>query len=78
MGKRKGGSATEVARDGDKEVKTLASRHLASRRFFTDRSKPAPHAHAQCLAATFPDIAAAILAKSNCFLPKGFIAKVNN
>jgi len=75
---RKGASATEVARDGDKEPKTPSSLPQASRRFFAPGSNPAPHALAQRIAASFPDIAAATLTDSNCLLPKGFIAKVNN
>jgi len=76
--KTKGGSATEVARDGDKETKIPLSLPQASRRFFAPRSNPAPHALAQRIAASFPDITAATLTESNCLLPKGFIAKVNN
>jgi len=67
-----------VARDGDREIKTPFSLPQASRRFFASRSNPAPHALAQRIASTFPDIAAATLSESNCLLPKGFIAKVNN
>ena len=76
--KTKGASATEIARDGNIGLKTPSSLPLASRRFFTPRSNPAPHALAQRIAASFPDIAAATLTDSNCLLPKGFIAKVNN
>ena len=76
--KTKGASATEVARDEAKEIKTRSSLPLALRHFFTTRSCPALHALAQCIAATFPSIAGATLTKWNCLLPKGFIAKVNN
>jgi len=51
---------------------------LASRRFFPTRTNPAPHALVQCIAGAFPDAAAATLSDSNCLLPRGFIAKVNN
>jgi len=67
-----------VARDGDRDTKTPSSLPQASRRFFASRSNPAPHALAQRIASTFPDIAAATLSESNCLLPKAFIAKVNN
>jgi len=81
-GKKKSGtkrtSATEVAREGDREIKTLLSLPQASRRFFASRSNPAPHALAQRIVSSFPDIAAATLSESNCLLPKGFIAKVHN
>jgi len=76
--KTKGSSATEVERDGDKETKTPSSLPQALRRFFAPRSNPAPHALAQHIAATWPDIAATTLTECNCLLPKGFIAKVNN
>jgi len=76
--KGKGTSAIEVARDGDKVINTPSSLSQASRRFFASRSSPAPHALAQRIASTFPDIAAATRSESNCLLPKGFIAKVNN
>jgi len=71
-------SATEVARDGYKDIKPLFSLPLASRLFYAARTKPTPYTLAQGRAATFPDIAAVILTDSNCLLPKGFIAKVNN
>ena len=81
-GKKKQGtnktSATEVASDGDKEIKTLSSLPQASRRCLASRSNPAPHALAQRIASPFPDIAPATLSESNCLLPKAFIAKVNN
>jgi len=81
-GKKKRGakrtSATEVAKDRDREITTLSFLPQASRRFFTSRSTPAPHALARRIASTFPDIAAATLSESNCLLPKGFIARVNN
>jgi len=51
---------------------------LASRGCSSARSNPAPHALAQRIAASFPDIAAATLTESNCLLQKGFIVKVNN
>jgi len=76
-GKKKA-SASEVAKTGTHEIRTPPSLPLASRRFFAPRSEPAPHALAQRIAASFPDIAAATLTDSNCLLPKGFIAKVNN
>jgi len=59
-------------------MKTLSSPPKALRRFFAGRSKPAPHALAQRIASTYPDIAAATLSESNCLLLKGFITKVNN
>jgi len=70
-------TATEVARDGDREIKIPSSLPQASRRFFASRSNPAPHALAQRIVSTFPDIAAATLSESNCLLSKGFIAKLN-
>ena len=51
---------------------------LASRNFFGARTNPAPHALAQRIAATFPNIAAATLTNFNCLLPNGVIAKLNN
>jgi len=82
QGKRKkktrGASATEIARVGKHEIKGLSSLPQASKRFFAPRSNPAPHALAQRIAASFPDIAAATLTDSNCLLPNGFIARVNN
>ena len=74
----KGTSAAEVAKGGDKSLKFPSSLPLASSRFFAARTNPAPHALAQRITAAFPDIAAATLSDSNCLLPKGFIAKVNN
>jgi len=76
--KTKGTSAAEVAKGGDKSIKSRSSLPLASRRFFAARTDPAPHPLAQRLTAAFPDIAAATLSASNCLLPKRFIAKVNN
>jgi len=76
--KTKGTWATKVARDGNNEIRTPSSFPQASRGFFAPRSNPAPHALAQHIAASFPDIATATLTESNCLLPKGFIAKVNN
>jgi len=76
--KTKGASATEIARDGNNEIRPPSSLPQASRRFFAPRFNPAPHALAQRIAASFPDIAAATLTDSNCLLPKGFISKVNN
>jgi len=63
---------------GDKSIKSPSSLPLASRGFFAARTDPAGHALAQRIPAAFPDIAAATLNDSNCLLPKGFIAKVNN
>jgi len=76
--KTRGASATEVARDGDKEIKTPSSLPQASRRFFASRSDSTPHALAQRIVTSFSDIAAPTLTESNCLLPKGFITKVNN
>jgi len=59
-------SATEVARDGDRDKKTRSPLPQASRQFFTSRSNPAPHALAQRIASSWPDIAAATLSESNC------------
>jgi len=70
--------AAEIAREGDKSIKPPSSLPSASRHFFAVRTYPAPHALAQRISAAFPDIAAATLTDSNCLLPKGFIAKVNN
>jgi len=72
------GSAAEVVRTVDNEIKTRSSLPLASRRFFTPRSEATPHALTHYIAVSFPDIAAATLTESNCLLSKGFIAKVNN
>jgi len=49
----------------------------AQRRFFAPRQSPSPHPDALTIAATFPDIAARVLHKSNCLLPLGFTATVN-
>jgi len=49
----------------------------AQRCFFAPCQSPAPHPDALTIAATFPDIAARILRKSNCLLPLGFSATVN-
>jgi len=49
----------------------------AQRRFFAPRQSPAPHPDAPSIAATFPDIAAHVLRESNCLLPLGFSATVN-
>jgi len=49
----------------------------AQRRFFAPRQSPSPHPDALTMAATFPDIAARVLCKSNCLLPLGFSATVN-
>jgi len=46
-------------------------------RFFAPRQSPAPHPDAPSIAATFPDIAAHVLRESNCLLPLGFSANVN-
>jgi len=59
-------------------MKSPSSLPQASSRFFAPRSNPAPHALAQRIATSFPDIAAATLTDSNYLLPKGFIVKVNN
>jgi len=79
-GKKRNGTAiaTEVAMTGNSKIKTPSSLPLASRRFYAPRYEPAPHPLALGIAASFPDIAAATLTESNCLLPKGFIAKVNN
>jgi len=71
-------SATQGVREGDQSMKAPSSLALASRRFFAARTNPVPHALAQHITAAFPDIAATTLTDSNCLLPKGFIAKVNN
>ena len=55
-----------------------SSLSLASSQFFAARTDPALHALAQRITAALPDIGAATLTDSNCLLPKGFIAKVNN
>ena len=49
----------------------------AQRRFFAPRQSPAPHPDAPTIAATFPDIAARVLRKSNCLIPLGFSTIVN-
>ena len=46
-------------------------------RFFAPRQSPAPHPDAPSIAATFADIAARVLRESNCLLPLGFSATVN-
>ena len=46
--------------------------------FFAARTDHIPHALAQRIAATLPDIAAATLTNSNHLLPKGFIMKVHS
>jgi len=76
--KKSKASATEVARHGNKETKTPSSLPQVTRGFFAPRYSPAPHSLGQRITASFPDIAAATLTESNCLLPKGFIAKVNN
>ena len=47
-------------------------------RFFTPRSPPAPHPPASDIAATLPDIFAALLHSNNCELPLRVSVKVNS
>jgi len=70
--------APEVARVEDGALKPPSPLPFASRRFYAIRSEPAPHALASRIKQSFPDIVAASLTESNCLLPKGFIAKVND
>ena len=44
--------------------------------FFAIRSSPAPHAQSQRIVKNFHDIVATALTKSNCLLPKVFIARI--
>jgi len=76
--KTRGASATQVARNGNNEIRPLSSLPVGSRCFFPSRFNPAPQALAQRIAASFPDMAAATLTDSNSLLPKGFIARVTN
>ena len=76
--KGKQASAPEVARKEDLSLKKAPSLPYASRRFFAIHSSPTPHVQSQRIVTTLPDLISATLSKSNCLLPKGFIAKVND
>ena len=78
MQEKQAGSATEVARKTDDSLKRTLGLPYASRRFFAIRSSPAPHAQAQRIVKIFPNLVAITLTQSNCLLPKGYIAKVND
>ena len=71
-------TAVEVANPvGEPSISTI-SLPFASRRFFAIRETPMPHAQAARITRTFPNIVATTLTESNCLLPKGFRAKVND
>ena len=67
-----------MARKEDAATKTPPSLLYASRRFYAIRNSPAPHPLAADIKRTFPDIVASTLSESNCLLPKGFFAKIND
>ena len=77
-GKGKQASAAGVARKEDANTKPPPSLPHASRRFYAIRNSPAPHPLASNIKRSLPDIVASTLSDSNCLLPKGFFAKVND
>ena len=77
-GQGKQASANEVARKEDAATKTPQSLPYASRRFYAIRDSPAPHPLDSRIKRTLPDIVASTLTDSNCLLPKGVFAKVND
>ena len=77
-GKGKQTSAVEVAKKDDTATKPPPSLPYASRRFYAISNSPAPQPLTADMKRTLPDIVASTLSDSNCLLPKGFFAKVND